>query len=621
MKKLLFFLSLFISVNIYSQNVSINSGVGFPKVFNVMKYGADNTGTNDATAGIQAAINACIAAHGGTVWFPIGVYKIAGSVVTSQGTFTVDPNSQIYIGYDSTRSTICTINLIGEAPASPGNASVSSPFDLGCYGNLGVILYSNYTGTRSTTVKGTAILGAGAPTNFFNINTVNIENINFKAKNNPNGAGPEIGGFNAKNLIGVNMNYCTYYVDTPFAGATLPTRDISGFETPETGGGASYAITNTSVTGTKWGHIFGEHVYGSQNSSSGCYFGFGMKPSGHASEFSRINAYWCVYGITYYPYSANPTSAAVFTASEYDLEYGIGNTSKYYNSSYSVNDSLNKLSANIKYAVIEQGVGLNNARWSMNGGTGVLATPIGSASSAGGSTTQVQYNSTGALAGSSRLIWDNSNNRFTVGRGSALSGYDINAIDSVSGVVGYMAKNKQFSGQTGFYIANNRSQDSSYGMLLYGGQTNGSGNLFGVSRQDKLNVIADGVSNGGMNVGTLQAVPLILGTSNTARVTLGGAGGITIGTSEAHAYRAITAIRTLDATDYLVNCTANSFTVTLPTAVGITGRQYIIKNTGSATTITIATTSSQTIDGAAPGTITTTVPLRVMSDGANWITW
>jgi hypothetical protein len=86
------------------------------------------------------------------------------------------------------------------------------------------------------------------------------------------------------------------------------------------------------------------------------------------------------------------------------------------------------------------------------------------------------------------------------------------------------------------------------------------------------------------------------------------------------AYTAQTGTYPITATDYLINCTANSFTVTLPTAVGITGRVYIIKNTGAGT-ITIATTSSQTIDGSAPGSLAAgPTIIRVMSDGANWIT-
>lgn len=90
--------------------------------------------------------------------------------------------------------------------------------------------------------------------------------------------------------------------------------------------------------------------------------------------------------------------------------------------------------------------------------------------------------------------------------------------------------------------------------------------------------------------------------------------------STAGAYRAITALRTLDVTDYLINCTANTFTVTLPTAVGITGRTYIIKNSGTGI-ITLATTSSQTIDGVASGIFTLVQwdSITVTSNGANWI--
>jgi hypothetical protein len=83
-------------------------------------------------------------------------------------------------------------------------------------------------------------------------------------------------------------------------------------------------------------------------------------------------------------------------------------------------------------------------------------------------------------------------------------------------------------------------------------------------------------------------------------------------------YLAITALRTLDATDYQVDCTANTFTVTLPTAVGITGRVYSIKNSGTGV-ITVATTSSQTIDGITTQTLNQYDNIVVMSNGANYI--
>jgi hypothetical protein len=59
---------------------------------------------------------------------------------------------------------------------------------------------------------------------------------------------------------------------------------------------------------------------------------------------------------------------------------------------------------------------------------------------------------------------------------------------------------------------------------------------------------------------------------------------------------------------------------TLPTAVGIPGTAFRVKRKG-ANLVTIATTSSQTIDGAAASTFNLAADLAVLSvisDGANW---
>lgn len=70
----------------------------------------------------------------------------------------------------------------------------------------------------------------------------------------------------------------------------------------------------------------------------------------------------------------------------------------------------------------------------------------------------------------------------------------------------------------------------------------------------------------------------------------------------------------------LVNCTANSFNVTLPTAVGVSGQPIRVVNSGTGT-ITILTTSSQTINGASSGEGFTVYPgdsFEYVSDNANW---
>jgi hypothetical protein len=84
---------------------------------------------------------------------------------------------------------------------------------------------------------------------------------------------------------------------------------------------------------------------------------------------------------------------------------------------------------------------------------------------------------------------------------------------------------------------------------------------------------------------------------------------------------ALSANTTLDAT-YQVIETTGTLTVTLPTAVGISGRVYTIKKQDGAGggTLTIATTSAQTIDGATTLIIKSQyVSTTLVSNGTNWI--
>ena len=84
--------------------------------------------------------------------------------------------------------------------------------------------------------------------------------------------------------------------------------------------------------------------------------------------------------------------------------------------------------------------------------------------------------------------------------------------------------------------------------------------------------------------------------------------------------RTITAARTMDYTDDVVlgNASSGNFTVTLPTAVGITGRTYTIKSISTGT-VTIDGAGSETIDGATTVGLSSQYQFRtIVSDGSNW---
>lgn len=72
-------------------------------------------------------------------------------------------------------------------------------------------------------------------------------------------------------------------------------------------------------------------------------------------------------------------------------------------------------------------------------------------------------------------------------------------------------------------------------------------------------------------------------------------------------------------TDEVILINGATKTVTLPTAVGIAGKVYTVKLIASGTTGTVATTSSQTIDGSTTASLAAQYAfISVVSDGANW---
>lgn len=96
-------------------------------------------------------------------------------------------------------------------------------------------------------------------------------------------------------------------------------------------------------------------------------------------------------------------------------------------------------------------------------------------------------------------------------------------------------------------------------------------------------------------------------------------GSYQINTGIQTAYVAKSGSYTLTAYDNKIEVTATGQTMTLPTAVGVTGQEYTIKLTASGS-CTVATTSSQTIDGSTTYSLVSQYKyVTVQSNGANWI--
>lgn len=84
------------------------------------------------------------------------------------------------------------------------------------------------------------------------------------------------------------------------------------------------------------------------------------------------------------------------------------------------------------------------------------------------------------------------------------------------------------------------------------------------------------------------------------------------------AYTNATGDYTLRTVDYLVEYTGGTYTVTLPSAVGLQGQEFEVKNSGTGA-ITVDTYGTETMDDSLTKIVGQYDGMKVMSNGTNWI--
>tara|TARA_R110000868_G_scaffold54239_5_gene169796 strand:- start:749 stop:1519 length:771 start_codon:yes stop_codon:yes gene_type:complete len=116
----------------------------------------------------------------------------------------------------------------------------------------------------------------------------------------------------------------------------------------------------------------------------------------------------------------------------------------------------------------------------------------------------------------------------------------------------------------------------------------------------------------GVPLTALGSTTLFLNESGAYSIPSGGGGGTS------PSLRNVSATDTFSAASETINCTANTFTVNLPTAVGIQGTTYTLVNSGTGV-ITLDASTTETINGSLTIDLTQYTSRTVQSDGTNWI--
>ncbi len=190
------------------------------RVYNVEDYGAVHDGVTDDTVSIQAAINACYEAKGGTVYFPNGTYIIAGELKNAVGDGEIDYNSQLYIPTAGGLYDRIEIRLVGESSQWSPSCNPLIP-------DTGVILYSTIAGSG---VFPSVICAMGTSGTYGILSYVMpmMENIKIKVKAFSTTTGPSMCGVNFMNATCCYLNEVAVGIDGKIMDSILPENHVFG---------------------------------------------------------------------------------------------------------------------------------------------------------------------------------------------------------------------------------------------------------------------------------------------------------------------------------------------------------------------------------------------------------
>ena len=314
-------------------------------VFNVTNYGAVGNDSTDNTAAFTACLNAIIAAGGGQMFLPDGVYR---------GRITIPPIA-------NAGTSQIAIEIVGESEPVP------------VFGTIGNFpLRQKGTIVKSLATSGAAVISAASSTFYLDFSAVHVivRNLDVRTYNNP-----QIGGIDLKSAVQCRLENVFINTDTYNVQASQPTHGTKGLVTPANNNAALTILRNVTVTGYHTGIVANEHTDGDNIVVASNVHGVEFPTANHASRFGRLGTYRNTNHITV-------TGAHGFTIKQLNIEKtGPGQTdanNAWQTTVYDLNDANNHGIGDITYWVVVGNVGAV-VGFDRNGGTTIRARRIGSA--------------------------------------------------------------------------------------------------------------------------------------------------------------------------------------------------------------------------------------------------
>lgn len=315
-------------------------------VFNALKFGAVGDDKTDNTEAFSACLKAVIAAGGGQMYLPDGVYR---------GAITIPQVSKALPSW-------ITVEVVGESTPTP------------VYGTIGEFPLLNHgTIIKGLAKSGPAVISATASTDslyggFSAVNVV-VRNLDVRTQDDPGMGGVDLQYALQCRLENVFINTGVYNVR-----ASKPTHGTCGLITPACNNAALTILRNVVVTGFHTGIRVNEHTDGDNIVVASNINGLEFVFAHHASRFGRVGTYRNVHHITV-------SGKHGFSIQQMDTEQpGPGQTdpqNAWQTLVSDIHDPDNLGVADVNYWVVEGNVGAVD-KFVREGGAGIQARRIGS---------------------------------------------------------------------------------------------------------------------------------------------------------------------------------------------------------------------------------------------------
>lgn len=315
--------------------------------FNVRDYGAVADDNTDNTAAFAKCMNAVIAAGGGKMYIPEGVYR---------GRIVIPPVSKPIPSW-------LTVEIVGEGEPTPVFGTIGN-FPLRDKGSIVKCLETSGAAVISASPSSNSLYGGYSAVH------VVIRDLDVRTYDNPAISGIDLNFAMQCRLENVFINTGLYNVQ-----ASKPTHGTKGLVTPVSNNAALTILRNVQVTGYHTGILVHEHTDADHIVVASNIHGLEFATAHHASRLARVGAYRNTHHVTV-------TGKQGFQIEQLNTENAGPNQTDANNAwqatLHDLNDPENLGTGDITYWVVVGNVGAVN-QFKRNGGSGIRARRIGAA--------------------------------------------------------------------------------------------------------------------------------------------------------------------------------------------------------------------------------------------------